>query len=640
MTFRGGRDGCGWCILPHLFSLQKNRVLIMRILIFLAALACIAFTSPSSADFSIEEWQQRVAAENSIDGLGRLYIEFILEEDPSQSASLGIHGKGDDASYYDRMLPDASVERLKANYDGRLFLLGRLRAIDPDALSRDDQIDLHILKLRVTLDEFQVLRLGSLVNPLNWATSLGEAMSGLVLREYAPLDERLRSFGARCAATGPFLDQVQELLAPESVQPTEMEKAVTLQRLSGMTAEGSLYAKTLPELLSASGLDEEEQSKILASCAVAAGRIDAFAVWFDEAVGPREDGNWRLGPELYDEKYALQMDYPLDPGSLLAVADAWLTLKGNELVSVGREIHDDYLATEIADGTVGKAADLDDQQVVRDIFNKLSEDRSTTETLIPDSYAMADSILSFVREQNLMDLPPASKLRIEPIPPHLAGNTVAQIQTAPPFEPQLDSVWFWDLEFLAGAEDFLKEYNRPTLAMVYIHEGVPGHFVQLEYSNRSERIIPKVFWNGPMVEGWASYIETQLVEAGFTVYPDQPWGHQLQQMVDDKLVLRSVINAIIDIRLQRTNWPEEEAVRLMMEKGFQEESEARGKLVRAKLSSVQLATYFAGQLAIENILTEYRALRGSAFTWKEFNERLVGAGSPRFFAIRERMLGR
>ena len=354
---------------------------------------------------------------------------------------------------------------------------------------------------------------------------------------------------------------------------------------------------------------------------------------------PRENSDWRLGRELYDEKYTLQMDYPLDAESLLAVADAWLTIKSNELITVGREIHDEYLKPEIQQGLIKPQAEIDDQQVVRDIFTKLAEDRSTTETLIADSYALADSIIGFVREQNLMDLPPASKLRIENIPPHLAGNAVAQIQTAPPFEPQLESVWFWDLGLLAGAEDFLKEYNRPTLAMVYIHEGVPGHFVQLEYSNRSERVIPKVFWNGPMVEGWASYIATQLVDVGFTVYPDEPWGHQLQQMVDDKLSLRSIINAIIDIRLQRTHWPEDEAVKLMVEKGFQEEGEARGKLVRAKLSSVQLASYFAGQLAIENILVEYRALKGSTFSWKDFNERLVGAGSPPFFALREYMLG-
>jgi uncharacterized protein (DUF885 family) len=213
------------------------------------------------------------------------------------------------------------------------------------------------------------------------------------------------------------------------------------------------------------------------------------------------------------------------------------------------------------------------------------------------------------------------------------------ISTAPPFEPELESVWFWDFPLLYGSVDFLKEYNRPALALVYIHEGVPGHFVQLEYSNRAERIIPKVFWNGAMVEGWAAYITTQLVEQGYTVYPDEPWGHEIQQMVDDKLVLRSVINAMIDIRLHRSDWSKEEALKLMTERGFQEQSEAEGKLVRAQVSSVQLASYFAGQTAIEEILVEYRERMGSAFSYKDFNERLVSAGSPPFFAIREFMLG-
>jgi len=611
----------------------------MRFFNSIVVIGGLCFTCGLRADISLDEWQQRVAAESSIDRLGRLYVEFILEEDPTQSTQLGIHGKGDDSGYYDRRLPDASAERAALSHAGRVFLLSKLAGIDASKLNRPDQIDLHILTQRVKLDQLQNERLGALDNPLNWITALGEAMSGLVLRDYAPVDERLQRFGARCTATPEFLDQLRARLLPAAVKPTELQKTVTLQRLDGMTADGALYQKTLPELLASSGLDESTRQSIQASCSRAVDGIRNFSAWFREEILPRENSDWRLGKTLYDEKYALQMDYPLDPGSLLAVADGWLAIKGDELIGIGREIHDAYLADEIRQGTVKAAAALEGQQVVRDIFAKLAEDRPTPETLIADSYALADSITSFVREQDLMDLPPTSKLRIEEIPPHLAGNTVAQIQTAPPFEPGLQSVWFWDLKFLAGAGDFLKEYNRPVLSMVYIHEGVPGHFVQLEYSNRSERVIPKVFWNGPMVEGWAAYIVTELVDLGFTVYPDDPLGHQLQRMADAKMTLRSAINAIIDIRLQRTQWPEEEAVRLMMEKGYQEEGEARGKLVRAKLSSVQLATYFAGQLAIENILKEYRERLGPAFRWKEFNERLVGAGSPPFFAIREYMLG-
>jgi uncharacterized protein (DUF885 family) len=605
----------------------------------LLALICLLFpTFVLGGDFSVDDWKARVEAGGGIDHYGRLYLEFLLEENPVSGGQFGIHGREGEPSWYDRRLPDVSHRAAAEYLSARQFFREKLDAVDADALSRPDQIDLHILKNKVALDQLQVTRLGALTSPLNYVTTLGQAMSGLVLRDYSPLEERLESFGARCAATGPYLQDVRAALLPPNVLPSQMDKAVTMSRLAAMTKEGAIYTKTLPELLKSSGLEVGRSAEILEACVVAVDEVNRFALWMEETIVPREDGEWRLGKKLYDQKYQLQMDYPLGPGGLLAEAEKWLEAKGGELVSVGRKIHDEYLADEIAAGSVKPATENEDQQVVRNIFAKLSEDRSTTETLIEDSYAMADSIISFVREQNLMDLPPASKLRIEDNPPHLRGNTVAMIATAPPFEPHLESVWFWDLEFLASSPDFLKEYNRPALAMVYIHEGVPGHFVQLEYSNRFERIIPKVFWNGPMVEGWASYIATQLVDVGFTIYPDDPLGHELQQMVDDKLILRAVINAMIDIKLHRSDWPEDEAVELMIEKGFQEESEARGKLARAKLSSVQLATYFAGHLAIENILAEYRELKGDSFSWKDFNERLVGAGSPPFFATREYML--
>jgi len=603
------------------------------------ALCCSLVSAPVMAEtFTLEGWKAKVEKGGSIDLFGRLYLEFLLEENPVSGGGFGIHGIEGDNSWYDRRLPDVAHETAARQLSARNYFLDRLNSIDPDSLERSDQIDLHILKTKVELDQLQITRLGVPTNPLNYITALGQSMSGLVFRDYAPLEERLNSFGERCKGTAAYLNDVKAALLPPYVQPSKMNKTVTLSRLGGMTGKGSIYTKILPDLLKSSSLGEERSGEIIEACLAAVDEINRFVLWFEEHIVPREDGEWRLGRKLYDQKYQLQMDYPLGPDELLAEAEKWLEMKGGELVSVGRKIHDEYLSDEIAAGEVRKAAELDDQQVVRDIFAKMSEDRSTTETLIEDSYAMADSIISFVEEQNLMDLPPASKLRIEDIPPHLRGTTVAMISTAPPFEPHLESVWFWDLEFLASSPDFLKEYNRPALAMVYIHEGVPGHFVQLEYSNRFERIIPKVFWNGPMVEGWASYIATQLVDVGFTIYPDNPVGHELQQMVDDKLILRAVINAIIDIKMHREDWPEEEAVALMTGKGFQEESEARGKLARAKLSSVQLATYFAGHLAIENILAEYRALKGDAFSWKEFNERLVGAGSPPFFATREYML--
>jgi len=622
-----------------LFSREQHvKLLQSRVAAAAIAVSLLLQASAANADVDIEAWTESIQAESDINALAWLYLNLSIRINPPTGGALGIHGTPENPHAFDDHLDDVSPSGWDASYRGNLAFLNRLNAIDDSELSRADQIDLHILKNDVETSLLQSTQLGEMTNPLTYVSGLGGAFSDLVLRDYAPVEQRLRSFGSRCGETGAYLQHARTALLPASVQPTAVQKQSAVGRLKGTVGDSGLFKKALPELIEASQLDEKEASDILKICAEAVQQIEAFTTWFEENIVPRPDSDWRLGKELYEQKYALVQDYPLTPDQLLAEAEAALKTTSGEIVALAQEIHDGYLAEGITAGTVKPAAKLDDGQVVRDIFVELSEDRSTSESLIADSYALADAIVGFVEEKNLLDLPPTSKLRIEDIPAHLQGYAVAMITTAPPFEPELESVWFWDLQMLSSSEDFLKEYNRPALALVYIHEGVPGHFVQLEYSNRFERIVPKVFGNGPMIEGWATYIATQLVEEGFTIYPNKPYGHELQQITDRKLMLRTIMNTIIDIRLHTSDWPEEEAVKMMIEQGFQERSEAEGKLNRVKMSSVQLTSYFAGYHAIVGILAEYKALKGDAFSYKDFNERLVGAGSPPFFAIREFML--
>jgi uncharacterized protein (DUF885 family) len=605
----------------------------------LSVFVFVATVRPSVAgDFTLEAWRAKVSAEQDIDRLAKLYVDYRLEANPTFGLQIGIHGKDGFPRYFDSRLPDVSTTAWAEWYETHLFLRTRLAEIDPARLTGADRVDHHILANQVEQQLLQVTELGATTNPLTYVGTLGAAFTGLILRDYAPLEQRLESFGDRCAATPRFLSQARLALLPPYVRPTGPEKQLALARLRGMVRKGGLFDKSLPELLDKGSVAPVRSQAIASACEGAAAAVTEFADWMERTLGPRPDGDWRLGRALYERKYRLEMDYPLGPDELLAKANAELDRIHGEVVTVARRIHDRYLADAIEAGRAKPAGQLRDEEVVAGIFSRLADDRSTAASLIADSHALADTIVGFVRQKKLLDLPPTSKLRIEDIPPHLRGFAVAQILTAPPFEPGLESVWFWDLALLQTSDSYLKEYNRPALALVYIHEGVPGHFVQQEYSNRFQRIAPKVFWNGPMVEGWATYIATQLVDEGFTIYPDHPLGRELQQLVDDKLVLRSIINAIIDIRLHTSDWPEQEALDLMIRKGFQEEGEAQGKLSRAKLSSVQLTTYFAGHQAILNLLEESRRREGHAFDLKAFNERLVGAGSPPFFALRDYML--
>jgi uncharacterized protein (DUF885 family) len=100
---------------------------------------------------------------------------------------------------------------------------------------------------------------------------------------------------------------------------------------------------------------------------------------------------------------------------------------------------------------------------------------------------------------------------------------------------------------------------------------------------------------------------------------------ELQQL---KFYLRTVLNALVDIGVHCDDLSEAEVVELLTKHGFQEESEARGKWVRAQLSSTQLCSYFVGLQEIADLEAEDRERRGAAWSRRDFCERLLSHGSP------------
>ena len=77
-----------------------------------------------------------------------------------------------------------------------------------------------------------------------------------------------------------------------------------------------------------------------------------------------------------------------------------------------------------------------------------------------------------------------------------------------------------------------------------------------------------------------------------------------------KIRLRVIANAILDIRMQSRNMTDQEALDLMEKKAFQTEAEAQGKLRRAKLTAGQLITYYVGYHQWIDLRNGYPAATG------------------------------
>jgi uncharacterized protein (DUF885 family) len=69
-----------------------------------------------------------------------------------------------------------------------------------------------------------------------------------------------------------------------------------------------------------------------------------------------------------------------------------------------------------------------------------------------------------------------------------------------------------------------------------------------------------------------------------------------------------------------------QAIELMTKEGYQEMEEATAKLQRAKLSSCQLPTYYAGFKGWMDVRARYRAAHPNA-TLKQFHEAAMREGA-------------
>ena len=77
---------------------------------------------------------------------------------------------------------------------------------------------------------------------------------------------------------------------------------------------------------------------------------------------------------------------------------------------------------------------------------------------------------------------------------------------------------------------------------------------------------------------------------------------------------------------------------LMRTDTFQEEREAAGKWVRARLTATQLSTYFVGYLEHVGLRREIEEAWGQAFDLRRYHDTVLSFGSPPTQYVRALML--
>ena len=505
------------------------------------------------------------------------FYEHYLATHPEEATQLGDHR-------FDRRSSDASAAGIAA--DRKLYrkTLDILQAIPAASLPPDHAVDREILEndLRARLFDIEVMKTST------WSVTDYSGTEGvyvLLARDFAPIKQRLAAARLRLEAIPRLVAAAKQNLQRPPRVYTETAIAQNKGAISFVQDDLDDFIKQAPEMKAA----------LAPARARAAAALKDYGVWLEKVLLPRSDGEFRFGKAHFDQRLKFSLDSELSADEILARAEADLKSTQAQMEQLALPLYQKWFPGKPTDG-------VDSHVIVRAVLDKIADTHPNNDTIVAEARDDLEKATAFVREHRLVSLP-TRPIKVIVMPEFQRGQATAFCDWAGPLDKNGETFYAisptpadWSPQ---RVESQYREDNSAELRDITAHEAMPGHYLQGAHASEAKMptLVRAMTGSGTFIEGWAVYAEQFMAEAG--------WGGEETRMEQLKVRLRVAINAILDQKIHAGHMTEDEAKRLMMDTGYQEEGEAAGKWRRAEMSAGQLSTYFVGvqeQLALAHDL--------------------------------------
>ncbi|HEV2437596.1 MAG TPA: DUF885 domain-containing protein [Verrucomicrobiae bacterium] len=533
------------------------------------------------------------------------YLEDYFRQQPLAATQLGDHR-------FDHQLDDISPEARAAWLALAEKTLQELpQKVDYHRLSRDGQIDFEIIQHNLQMqiwetENFHPFR----EDPRTYGAYLNDSVYLLLTQSTLPKETNVANCLARMA-------QMPRIVAEAEKTLTHPAKPILETAIRQNQGAIDFYKKDIFLLAG----DTAQADQLKASAASVAGLLENYQKFLEGPLMARASGEWRIGQRRFDQKFELETDAGITAEQNLADAETEFDHVRRDMYVLARQLWCQYFPrTPLPpDDAAGE------RDTILRVIDAIDRDHSTPEGLVTDARADIERIKDFIRKRDYIRLPDPDRCEVIVMPEFRRGNSLAYLDNAPPLDPNAHSYYAispppsdWTPQ---QVESFLEEYNRYMLQILTIHEGYPGHYVQLAEAVRVPSLIRRVYQSGTYIEGWAVYGEMTMLNEG---YGD---GDLRLRMMELKFYLRAVANSILDYKMHCTQMTDAEAMKFLTQDAFQSEGEAKLKLIRAKQSSVQLSTYFVGRMAHYRLHQEIERELGDKFDLARYHNAVIAHGS-------------
>jgi len=531
------------------------------------------------------------------------FIDRLMEEAPVAATQMGDHRFDDRLADYSEAGLERQLREVKAAVE-------EFSSFDTAKLDIDTRIDQRVMlqtskSIVRTIEKFK----SHLRNPSAYSDECMGGVFLLLIKEFAPLDERLENTLGRLRAIPEVLAQGKHNIRPEEVPPVWNEVA-----LESCQQGAPLFTVLIPALAQQA---PKLATELNAASQRAAQAFEDYVRFLKEDVGAKAKGDFAAGKALFEEM--VRENHMLD-------------YSAEELLKIGRRLFED---TERA--MMNLARRIDGRKTARELLEIAKTDHPKADELLDVYRREMARARQFVVERNIVSIPAGESLKIEPTPPFMRGTIPYAAYMMPgPLEKMQQGVFLVTPVDPQSPEkeqeEKLKGHYYGELPVTAVHEAYPGHHLQLVYANTVGSLPRKLgaFISTLFIEGWAFYCEELMEQLGYIDQPLQRLGRLSDQ-------LWRAARIILDVSLHTKNMTVEEGVNFLIDKCGLEPSNARAEVRRYTTEPTQPMSYLIGKLEIVKVIDEYKKRHPQA-SLKQVHDAVLSCGSLSPRLMRERLL--
>ncbi len=325
-----------------------------------------------------------------------------------------------------------------------------------------------------------------------------------------------------------------------------------------------------------------------------------------------------LGSAEYSRRLSLYTDSDLTPEGLARIALQEIDTVRTLMTEVSRQ----YLSQQYPDQPLPNSL----EELTKAALADMEKDAPlNAQDYLRFWQELAADAMLFLEVNDIATLPKNNTLEIKTAPESAGPQArIGWVSSAPPFDPNpVTTLYLPSIpETLPKQEqiDFWASFNKPFNRMIVIHELLPGHYMQMKISRETPHPVRLLFPFGIYTEGWATFTERVLLDAGWQA------GDHLTMLAHLRKRLENANRAYTSVQVHTQGWTQEQVMQFSTERSLLAPQFAKSLWGRIMRSPMQLTSYFLGGAQFSALLKAEKNRLGESFDLKLFMDTIMKAG--------------